>query len=195
MPTASGHESGSGGPPREALRFGEARRGSLATPALTWSNESEQSGATSAPPCCGHGCRPLKKPLRRTGVNLSSRGLKAAREPGRTRRRLGAWPSASASALATGPGRRRSAGAESSRSHGAARRRGPVTGLSWPRPCRWPVPTCAGSRAGPHDGQMRAGRCCPSADSGYEAPPPRKSGAVQLRQCLVIPPNLFWRQI
>lgn len=73
--------------------------------------------------------------------------FKAARVPGRTRRRLGAWPSASAQAPATGPGRRRSAGAKSSRSHGAARRRRPVTGRSWPRPYRWPFPDLRGDPA------------------------------------------------
>jgi hypothetical protein len=39
-----------------------------------------------------------------------------------------------------------------------------------------------GPLAGPRDGPLRAGRCCPSAGRGYEAPPPGKSGTVQLQR-------------
>lgn len=39
-----------------------------------------------------------------------------------------------------------------------------------------------GPLAGPRDGPLRAGRCRPSAGQGYEAPPPRKSGTVQLQR-------------
>jgi hypothetical protein len=37
-----------------------------------------------------------------------------------------------------------------------------------------------GPLAGPRDGPSRAGRCQPVSRQGYEAPPPRKSGTVQL---------------
>jgi hypothetical protein len=50
-------------------------------------------------------------------------------------------------------------------------------------PCRWPIPDLHGD---PSRGLMTANSgqaaCRPSAGTGYEAPPPRKSGTVQLQR-------------
>lgn len=121
--------------------------------------------------------------------------FKAAREPGRTRRRLGAWPcrlclSAGDRARPTPVGRR-----EGIRHRGAARRR--VQSREVPHSGRVPLAgsrLARGPRTGPRDGPLRAGRCRPSADPGYEAPPPHKSGTGQLSSpaaCLVT----SWLQI